>query len=60
MAVYGPNKVSLGIGEGFKFGLGFALGWFVASFIVLPIFACIGFLVLTLLGGSLGALMNNF
>ncbi len=53
------TKVSIGIGEGFKFGLGFTLGSFVASVIILPVLACLGFLILTLIGGSLGALLNN-
>lgn len=60
MTGYEPTKVLLGVGEGFRFGLGFALGWFVVSLIIMPIFACIGFLLLTLLGGSLGALLSNF
>ena len=53
------NKIVVSIGGGFKFGLGFTLGSFVASFIVLPIFACIGFIVMTLLGGSLAALLGG-
>jgi len=39
--------------------VGFTLGSFVASFIILPVFARIGFIVMTLLGGSLAALMGN-
>lgn len=53
------NKITISFGESFKFGLGFTLGSFVASFIILPILACIGFLVITVLGGSLGALMHR-
>ncbi len=53
------NKITVTIGDGFKFGLGFTLGSFVASFIILPVFACVAFLVMTMLGGSLAALMGN-
>ena len=53
------SKVTVSITDGFKFGLGFTLGSFVASVIVLPVFACIGFLIITLLGGSLAALWGG-
>jgi hypothetical protein len=47
------------VGDGFKFGLGFTLGSFVASVIILPALACLGFVVMTVLGGTLGALLNS-
>jgi hypothetical protein len=53
------NKVNVSIGSGFKFGLGFTLGSFVASVIILPALACIGFVVMSLLGGTLAALLQN-
>ncbi len=45
--------------DGFKFGMGFTLGSLVISFIILPIFACVGFLVMTVLGGSLAAILGQ-
>ncbi len=53
------NKVTVTIFDGFKFGLGFTLGSMVASFIILPVFACIGFIIMTLLGGSMAALFGG-
>jgi len=50
------KKNAVSIGDGFRFGLGFTLGSFVASFVILPIFACIGLTVMALLGGSLAPL----
>ncbi|GAB4434084.1 MAG: hypothetical protein Kow0031_15760 [Anaerolineae bacterium] len=47
------------VGDGFKFGLGFTFGSFVASVILIPIFVCGGFVVMTLLGGTLGALLGS-
>ncbi|MCA9730578.1 hypothetical protein KC799_00515 [candidate division KSB1 bacterium] len=54
------NQTKVSVSDGFKFGLGFTLGSFVASAIILPALACLGFLILTLVGSSLGALMNSF
>ena len=54
------NQTKVSIGDGFKFGLGFTLGSFVASVVILPALGCMGFIVLSLVGGSLGALMNSF
>lgn len=53
------EKRSITVGDGFKFGIGFTLGSLVASLILIPIFACIGFAVMTVLGGSLAALMES-
>jgi hypothetical protein len=53
------NKPDVSVGDGFKFGLGFTLGSFVASFIILPIFACIGFVVLSLLGTGLAGILEG-
>lgn len=53
------NKPIVTIGAGFKFGLGFTLGSFVASVIILPALACLGFIAMSVLGGTLTALLNN-
>jgi len=53
------KKPIITIGDGFKLGLGFTLGAFVASFIILPVFACIGFVVLSLLGTGLAGLLEG-
>ncbi len=53
------NKVDVSVGSGFKFGLGFTLGSFVASMIILPALACLGFLVTSVIGGGLAAMMQN-
>jgi len=54
------NKINVTVGDGFKLGLGFTLGSFVASVILIPVFACGGFVLMTLLGGTLSALLGNF
>ena len=53
------NKISISIGDGFKFGLGFTLGSFVASIVLIPVLACGGFVLMTLLGGTLTALLGS-
>lgn len=53
------NKVTVSITDGFKFGLGFTLGSFVASLIILPAFACAGFIIMSILGTSLAALLGQ-
>jgi hypothetical protein len=50
---------SVSVGDGFRFGVGFTLGSLVASLVIVPVFACIGFVAMSLLGGSLAALLNN-
>jgi hypothetical protein len=56
----GNYWMRVSIGDGFKFGLGFTLGSAVASFIILPILACIGFVAMSLLGGGLAGLLRAF
>jgi hypothetical protein len=47
------NKVNVSIGDGFT------LGSFVASLILIPAIACGGFVLMTVLGGTLSALLNG-
>jgi hypothetical protein len=54
------GKANVTVVDGFKFGLGFTLGSFVASLILIPVFICGGFVLMTLLGGTLGALLSGF
>ncbi len=53
------NNINVTVGDGFKLGLGFTLGSFVASIIVVPAILCGGFILTTILGGTMGALLNN-
>jgi len=53
------NKLNISVGDGFKLGLGFTLGSVVASVILIPALACGGFVVMTLLGGTLSALLGG-
>lgn len=52
------SEKALTVGDGIRFGIGFTLGSLVASLILIPIFACIGFVIMTALGGSLAALLE--
>jgi hypothetical protein len=53
------KKSNLGVGDGFRFGVGFTLGSLFVSFILTSVFACAGFLFTTLLGGSLLSVLSQ-
>lgn len=49
-----PKRQPLGFVEGFNFGLGFWVAGFFFLVIGVPILTVIGFIALTVIGGSLG------
>lgn len=50
------NKMELSVTNGLYFGIGFWIAWGFVSLVVIPVFICVAFIALSVLGISLGNL----